>query len=105
MEPVEVIKWQALDKWMYHKAVSRVQTRIKIEKRVFFLRRGGSIINEVRFPSNKCQERHQDFEIGNWIYTRVGQDIFFVRNESKQCGFLQNDGHSKFKIEKKSDLL
>ena len=65
MEPEEVTKWQALDKWMYHKAVSRAQVKIYAEKRVFFLRHGEAIIDEVRIPSNKCLEREQDFQISD----------------------------------------
>ena len=53
LDPLEVTKWQSLNKWMYRVAVGRIQTRIKRGTRAFFLRKGSYIVDEVS-AKGKC---------------------------------------------------
>ena len=53
-----VLILQALNKWTYTKAISRVQTKLNIfQISVFFLRRDQPIIDEIKVPSLEHVEK------------------------------------------------
>jgi len=58
LDAFEVTQWQALSLWMYKVAVSRAQTRVHREKRVYFLRREPSyLIDELWVTSSRLCAR------------------------------------------------
>lgn len=52
--PIQVTNLQALCIWTYSKAISRVQSQVKVSTiSVFFLRRRQTIIDEICLPTLK----------------------------------------------------
>ena len=106
LEVFEVIKWQALNKYMYRTAVSRIQTKIRLERGVYFLRLGTNVVDEVRVPSGRCFEHKQDFDIGQVLYCQFRSgDIFYADTLELKSGLLVRDGFAKFRRVAKADTL
>ena len=109
LAPLEVTQWQALTKWTYHTAVARIQTRVRAETRLYFVRRNSNIVDEVRAPSGRCSEHRQDFEASrSWLVTQLRSDLFFVVGHdfsSRRSGFLVNDGRAQFAEVRKADRI
>ena len=77
LDPLEVVTWQALDKWMYDKAVSRAQTRFSVARKVYFLRDRKTVVDEVSV-SSPCLERQRCALNQNIFYTQIVTGIFYL---------------------------
>mmetsp|Transcript_29708 Transcript_29708/g.36861 ORF Transcript_29708/g.36861 Transcript_29708/m.36861 type:complete len:89 (+) Transcript_29708:150-416(+) len=78
LTPQEVIKMQGLNKWMYAKAVSRVQMRYRLPKTLLFTDWRRNILH-LHIPSYECKMQYQNsIDLAGWYTTQLGQNLFQI---------------------------
>ena len=110
LDPLEVTRWQILNRWMYDHAVGRYQTKVQMQESKFYMLRAcTNIIDEVSMPSGAHVERVQQYTLDQYyLFAQVRDDLYYIRNESKKTksfGVFKNDLRGNFSRVKKAPML
>ena len=91
-EPIDFLKLQIINKWLYNIGIGRVQTRFKKLKTYYFTFQRAELPWDkaiVSYSSNGVISVHQSLIMTFWISIQVESDKFFqVMDFSTDCRIL-----------------